>query len=239
MIDVNLLKKRGIFNSTNKDDFSVTDNDLDKMVDDKIEGSKTTEVMDDDFESNYNKRSNKTKSTKSQKLAIILLLLLIVSGGYYYFQFYMPTSHQISSSHIKELIFYTLDNEEISIESIKFNNNNLEFNLKISPTSFNEYKVKIGQYFDKMKSSSYFDYILSNQLLTIKSSDNVTIINDKFNQSISVQEFKPAAIIDIDKDRLKKAVDSIFNINNANLIDFNISPSRDLSYSLYNILLSK
>ena len=238
MIDVNLLKKKGIY-SSNKDDFSAIDNDLDKMVEDKIESSKVDEVIDDNFESNYNKRSNKAKKSNSRKLIIILLFLLTISGGYYYLQFYMPTSYQIGSSHIKELIFYTLDNEEILIENIKFNNNNLEFILKISPASFNEYKVKIGKYFDKMSSSAHFNYMLSNQLLTIKSSDKITIVNDKFSQKTSIQELKSASIINIDKDGLKKAVDSIFNINNASLIDFNISPSSDLSYSLYNILLSE
>ena len=238
MIDINLLKKRGVY-SNNKDDFSAIDNNFDKMVDDKIESSKVDEVIDDNFESNYNKRSNKANKSNSRKLIIILLFLLTISAGYYYFQFYMPTSYQIGSSHIKELIFYTLDNEDISIENIKFNNNNLEFILKISPTSFNEYKVKIGKYFDKMNSSAHFNYMLSNQLLTIKSSDKITIVNDKFSQTTSIQELKSAAIINIDKDGLKKAVDSIFNINNASLIDFNISPSSDLSYSLYNILLSE
>ena len=43
MIDVNLLKKRGIY-SANKDDFSAIDDDLDKMVKDKIESSKEDEV---------------------------------------------------------------------------------------------------------------------------------------------------------------------------------------------------
>ncbi|MAX13067.1 MAG: hypothetical protein CMG11_03265 [Candidatus Marinimicrobia bacterium] len=238
MIDINLLKKRGVY-SNNKDDFSAIDNNFDKMVDDKIESSKVDEVIDDNFESNYNKRSNKANKSNSRKLIIILLFLLTISAGYYYFQFYMPTSHQIGSSHIKELIFYTLDNEDISIENIEFNNNNLEFILKISPASFNEHKVKIGKYFDKMNSSAHFNYMLSNQLLTIKSSDKITIVNDKFSQTTSIQELKSASIIDIDKDGIKKAVDSIFNINNASLIDFNISPSSDLSYSFYNILLSE
>ena len=126
MIDINLLKRKGVY-SNNRDDFSAIDNNFDKMVDDKIESSKVDEVIDDNFESNYNKRSNKANKSNSRKLIIILLFLLTISAGYYYFQFYMPTSYQIGSSHIKELIFYTLDNEEISIESIKFNNNNLEF----------------------------------------------------------------------------------------------------------------
>ena len=238
MIDINLLKRKGVY-SNNRDDFSAIDNNFDKMVDDKIESSKVDEVIDDNFESNYNKRSNKANKSNSRKLIIILLFLLTISAGYYYFQFYMPTSYQIGSSHIKELIFYTLDNEDISIENIEFNNNNLEFILKISPASFNEYKVKIGKYFDKMNASAHFNYMLSNQLLSIKSSDKITIVNDKFNQMTSIQELKSASISDIDKDGLKKAVDSIFNINNASLIDFNISPSSDLSYSLYNILLSE
>ena len=235
MIDVNLLKKSGIY-SANKNDFSDVD-DLDKKIEDREENSTEVESFNNDSKINDNKKNKKSKKTSLKILT--LLLMVFIAGGYYFYYHHFQTNHEIEASHIEQLIFYSIDNEDISIESIRLDNAKIEFNFKISPVSFQKYKTEIAEYVNKMNSSKCFNFTLSKHLLTIKSLDNVVVVNDKFDESKLIQSFKSYDIVDIDANNLKMVVDSIFSINNANLIDFNIVPSRDLSYSRYNILLSK
>ena len=235
MIDVNLLKKSGIY-SANKNDFSDID-DLEKKIEDREGNSTEVESFDNDAKNNDNKKNKKSKKTSLKILT--LLLMLFIAGGYYFYYHHFQDNHEIEASHIEELILYSLNNEDISIESIRFDSSNIEFNFKISPTSFKKYKSEIGEYVNKMNSSNCLNFILSKNLFTIKSLDNIVVVNDKFDEFKPIQSFKSYDILDIDKNNLKMVIDSIFSINNAGLIDFNIVPSRDLSYSRYNILLSK
>ena len=234
MIDVNLLKKSGIY-SANKNDFSDID-DLGKKIEDREGNSAEAESFDIDSNNNDNKKNKKSKKTS---LKILSLLMLFIACGYYFYYHHFQNNHEIEASYIEELIFYSLDNEDISIESISLDNQNIEFIFKVSPVSFKKYKTEIGEYVNRMNSSNCFNFILSKHLFTIKSLHNVIVVNDKFDESKPIQDFKSHEIVDIDTNNLKMVIDSIFSINNASLIDFNIVPSRDLSYSQYNILLSK
>ena len=235
MIDINLLNRKGVYSKSKKNKFTEIDENIDNLID----SSNAPKIIKDDFESRHKSDNGKSEISFFKKSLKFFVLILVAVGIFFYYQYFIPIKHEIDSSRIKNLIFYVLGNEDISLNQVKVENDNFVITFDMSSSSFKNYKTIIGNYFDDMNKSNQFEYILSNGILKIKSSKKVIFLNDNFDQSVSSQEFESADITDIDKVALQSVLDSIFNINNKKLINFNIIPSRDHSYYYYNISLSK
>jgi len=235
LIDINLLNRKGVYSKSKKNKFTEIDENIDNLID----SSNAPKIIEDDFESRHKSDNGKSEISFFKKSLKFFVLILVAVGIFFYYQYFIPIKHEIDSSRIKNLIFYVLGNEDISLNQVKVENDNFVITFDMSSSSFKNYKTIIGNYFDDMNKSNQFEYILSNGILKIKSSKKVIFLNDNFDQSVSSQEFESADITDIDKVALQSVLDSIFNINNKKLINFNIIPSRDHSYYYYNISLSK
>ena len=234
MIDINLLNKKGIYSSNNSE-FNNIDEDLEK-IEDNLKPS-SANINDEDFESNYNNKNNDVKAIRGKKKPKFLMFLVVIAaiGLFAYYQFFNFVKTEIYSENIEELISYVLNSEDMSIKQMKINNNSFDMSIGISQKSFNKYKAKIGSHFDKMNALNSFDYMLSDEILNIKSSNSINIINTNFDELADVQQFELSERNDISQNELKLVLDSIFKkINNQKLINFEITSSDISSY--YNIV---
>ena len=236
MLDINLLNKKGIYNTKNLN-FNDIDEEL-KSLNEDFSDSINDDSKDSDNHCNDKNQSIKNGSGGKSLIYLFLLIGVFAIGFWSYQKFFNNNMQLISSKDINQLISYVLKNDQIIIDRIKINNRNIDMTFNINQETFDDYKVELNKYFEKIDKENIFNYTLSNEKLNVSSSSEVLISNDSFDESKKVQDFESDEIIDIDKISLKLILDSIFNINNQNLINFDIISTED-TYPYYNIIFIK
>jgi len=242
MLDINLLNKRGVYKPGNTD-FDQIDEKIDCVV--EVPSTINSNASKNDFESNYDNKKNKNtkkvlnsnrSSSKKSMLGLIVLFVTVFFSYYYYINM---NTVSVSSKKISELIFHLLDDQDLQINQIKIDDK-INVRLAFNSDSFNQNKAKLGSYFKKISNQDIFEYTLSDEELSIQSIDNIRIQNLNFDESVVEEDFSTNQISDIDKQELLMVIDSIFKINNKELINFDITQSNYLKQSTYyNILFYK
>ena len=118
MIDINLLNKKGVYDSSNSD-FNNIDDEI-QLTDNNLE-SKIENSSENDFESSYNNNGNTSDNIKGKnKFKLVLpFILVILIGVVLYYQFFNNVKTDIPSDNVVALTAYLLDNDNILVKHIK------------------------------------------------------------------------------------------------------------------------
>ena len=236
MIDINLLNKKGIYHSNN-----INFNEIDEEITNNSMSTDESNIQENDFESDYESKSNSMKKYNKKKtiLSIFVLITLLLVGFSFYYQFYIAYKSSISSKDLNHLVNYVLENDDITIERFLVDGNGIDIIFDIDYDSFDDYKAVLDEHFKEIDNDRQFEYIISKDKLYIKYPYYLNIVNDNFNQSLEVQDMEMDNYQDIDKEKLKEVLESMFSVNSEYLPDFTITSEDIKGIISFNVSFSK